>query len=172
MLAADSVSSESPLPGLQTSNCLPVCSQGLSHVQRGQAPSFSSFKGTERVKAGGAGDDRGWDGWMASLTRWTWVWVNSRSWWWTGRPGMLQSMGSQRTGPKWVTELNWAEPHHGCLTLMASSKPNDLSKTPFPNSIAWMLGVQHMNLVGDITFSQKQQANHSFNTEQKPAIML
>ena len=45
--------------------------------------------------AGGEGDDRGWDGWMASLTRWTWVWVNSGSWWWTGRPGMLQFMGSQ-----------------------------------------------------------------------------
>ena len=44
---------------------------------------------------GGEGDYRGWDGWMASLTRWTWIWVNSRSWWWTGRPGVLQFMGSQ-----------------------------------------------------------------------------
>ena len=44
------------------------------------------------------GDDRGWDGWMASLTRWTWVWASSRSWWWTGKPGVLQSMGSQRAG--------------------------------------------------------------------------
>ena len=60
----------------------------------------------ERLKAGGEGDDRGWDGWMASPTRWTWVWVNSRSWWWTGRPGVLQSMGSQRVGYNWVTELN------------------------------------------------------------------
>ena len=49
----------------------------------------------ERLKARGEGDNRGWDGWMASLTRWTWVWVNSGSWWWTGRPGMLQSMRSQ-----------------------------------------------------------------------------
>ena len=49
----------------------------------------------ERLKAGGEGDDRGWDGWMASPTQWTWVWVNSGSWWWTGRPGVLQSMGSQ-----------------------------------------------------------------------------
>ena len=48
----------------------------------------------ERSKAGGKEEDRGWDGWMASLTRWTWVWVNSRSWWWTGKPGTLQSMGS------------------------------------------------------------------------------
>ena len=47
----------------------------------------------ERMKAGGEGDDRGWDGWMVSLTQWTWIWVNSRSWWWTGRPGVLQSWG-------------------------------------------------------------------------------
>ena len=52
-------------------------------------------------------DDRGWDGWMASLTRWTWVWVNSGSWWWTGRPGMLRSMGSQRVGHDWATDLIW-----------------------------------------------------------------
>ena len=56
---------------------------------------------------GGEGDDRGWDGWMASLTRWTWVWVNSGSWWWTGRPGVLRYMGSQRVGHDWATELNW-----------------------------------------------------------------
>ena len=58
----------------------------------------------EGLGAGREGDDRGWDVWMASLTRWTWVWVNSRSWWWTGRPGMLRFMGSQRVG---ATELNW-----------------------------------------------------------------
>ena len=61
----------------------------------------------EGLGAGGEGDDRGWDGWLASLTRWTWVWVTSRSWWWTGRPGMLQFMGSQRVGHDWATELNW-----------------------------------------------------------------
>ena len=59
----------------------------------------------EGLGAGGEGDGRGWDGWMASLTRWTWVWVNSRSWWWTGRPGVLQFMGSQRVGHDWATEL-------------------------------------------------------------------
>ena len=63
----------------------------------------------ERLKAGGEGDDRGWDGWMASLPRWTWVWVNSRSWWWTARPGVLQSMGSQRVGHDWATEMSWTE---------------------------------------------------------------
>jgi len=55
----------------------------------------------------GEGHDRGWDGWMASLTRWTWVWVNSGSWWWTGRPGVLQFMGLQRVRHDWATELNW-----------------------------------------------------------------
>ena len=61
----------------------------------------------EGLGAGGEGDDRGWDGWMASPTRWTWVWVNSGSWWWTGRPGMLWFMGSQRVGHDWATKLNW-----------------------------------------------------------------
>ena len=61
----------------------------------------------ERLKAGGEGDDRGWDGWMASPTQWTWVWASSRSWWRTGSPGMLQSMGSQRVRHNWATELNW-----------------------------------------------------------------
>ena len=59
-----------------------------------------------KLKAGGEGGDRGWDGWMASPTQWKWVWVSSGSWWWTRKPGMLQSMGSQRVGHDWVTELN------------------------------------------------------------------
>ena len=57
----------------------------------------------------GEGDDRAWDGWMASLTRWTWVWVNSRSWWWTGRPGVLRFTGSQRVGHDWATDLVWSD---------------------------------------------------------------
>ena len=66
----------------------------------------------ERLRAGGEGDDRGWDGWMASLTQWTWVWENSRSWWWTGRPGVLQSMGSQSVRYSLTTlwsNANWLE---------------------------------------------------------------
>ena len=59
------------------------------------------------LKAGGEGVDRGWDGWMASPTPWTWVWVNSRSCWLTGKPGMLQSIWSQRVVCDWVTGLNW-----------------------------------------------------------------
>ena len=64
---------------------------------------------SEGLGAGGEGDDRGWDGWMASLTRWMWVWVNSASWWWTGRPGVLRFMGSQRVGHDWETELVWTD---------------------------------------------------------------
>ena len=60
-----------------------------------------------RLKAGGQGDDRKWDGWMASPTWWTWICASSRNWWWSGKPGVLQSMGSQRVGHNWVTELNW-----------------------------------------------------------------
>ena len=61
----------------------------------------------ERLRAGGKGDDRGWDGWMASSTQWTRVWVDSGSWWRTGWPGVLQFMGSQRVRYDWVTEMNW-----------------------------------------------------------------
>ena len=61
----------------------------------------------EGLRAWGEGDNRGWDGWMASPTQWTWVWMNSGSWWWTRRPGVLRFMGSQRVGHDWATELNW-----------------------------------------------------------------
>ena len=81
------------------SNILATWCEELTHYKRPWC--------WERLKVGGEGVDRGWDGWIASLTQWTWVWVNSRSWWRTGRPGMLQSMGSQRVGHDWVTELNW-----------------------------------------------------------------
>ena len=80
------------------SNTLVTWCEELTHLKRPWC--------WERLKAGG-GDARGWDGWMASPTRWTWVWVNSGSWWWTGRPGMLWFMGLQRVRHDWVTELNW-----------------------------------------------------------------
>ena len=64
----------------------------------------------ERLRAGGEGDNRGWDGWMASLTQWTWVWASSRRWWRTGKPSVLQSMGTRRVGHDWVTELNRTAP--------------------------------------------------------------
>ena len=61
----------------------------------------------ERLKVGGEEDDRGWDGWMASLIQWTWVWASFRGWWWRWKPSVLQSMGSQIVGHNWATELNW-----------------------------------------------------------------
>ena len=65
-----------------------------------------------KIEGGSEVGDRGWAGWMASLTQWTWVWASSRSWWQTGRPGVLQSMGSQRVGHECVTELNWSSLQH------------------------------------------------------------
>ena len=76
------------------SNTLATWCEELTHWKRAWC--------WERLKGGGEGDHRGWDGWMASPTRWKWVWVNSVSWWWTGRPGMLQFKGHD-----WATELNW-----------------------------------------------------------------
>ena len=83
------------------SNTLPIWCKELTHLRRPWC--------WERLKAGGEGDDRGWDAWMVSPTQWTCIWVNSRSWWWTGRPGMLQFMGSQRVRNDWATEVNWTE---------------------------------------------------------------
>ena len=81
------------------SNTLATWCKKLTHLKRPWC--------WERLTVGGEGDNRGWDGWMASPTQWTWVWVNYGSWWWTGRPGVLQSMGSQRVRHDWVTEQNW-----------------------------------------------------------------
>ena len=77
----------------------------------------------ECLEAGGEGDNRGWDGWVASLTWWTWVWVNSRTWWWKGRPGVLWFMESQRAGHGWATELNSTE-----RFVMISQKPSKSCK--------------------------------------------
>ena len=72
-----------------------------------RADSFEKTLMLGKIEGRRTKDDRGWDGWMASLTQWTWVRVNSRSWWWTGRPGMLQSLESQRVGHDWAPELSW-----------------------------------------------------------------
>ena len=80
--------------------------QYLGHLMR-RVDSLGKTLILGGIRVGGEGDNRGWDGWMASLTQWTWVWVNSGSWCWTGRPGMLRFMGSQRVGhAEW---LNWTE---------------------------------------------------------------
>ena len=78
----------------------------FGHLMR-RTDSFEKTLVRERLRAEGEGDDRGWYGWMASLTQWTWVWVSWWwSWWWTGKSGVLQSMGSQRVRHNWATELN------------------------------------------------------------------
>ena len=86
----------------------------------------------KRVKAGGQGNDRGWDGWTASLTQRTWVWVDSESWWWTGMPGVLQSMGLERVQQDWATVLNWTELNrtscmHAVTSVMTPCDPMDHS---------------------------------------------
>ena len=78
--------------------------QYFSHLMR-RVDSLEKTLILGGMGAGGKGDDRGWDGWMASLPWWTWVWVNSGSWWWTGRPGMVRFMGSQRVAHDLVTEV-------------------------------------------------------------------
>ena len=80
--------------------------QYFLHLMR-RANSLENTLMLERLKAGGEGDDRGWDGWMTSQTWGTQVSASSSSWWWTGKPGVLQSMGSQRVRHDWATELNW-----------------------------------------------------------------
>ena len=85
----------------------------------------------ERLKAGGEGDDRGWDGWMASLTQWTWVWTSSGRWWRTGKAGVLQSMGSQRVRHNLTTEQ---QQNHGSVFLVSSTHPGSIhapTKTHF-----------------------------------------
>ena len=96
------ISPEYSLEGLmlkQNSNTWATWCEELTHLKRPWC--------WEWLRAGGEGDDRRWDGWIASLTKWTWVWVSSRSWWWTGKPGVLQSMGSERVEHDWTTKLNW-----------------------------------------------------------------
>ena len=80
------------------SNTLATWCEELTHLKRPWC--------WERLRAG-EGDNRRWDGWIASPTQWTWVWVDSGSWWWTGRPGVLRFTESQRVGHDWATELNW-----------------------------------------------------------------
>ena len=90
--------------GSWNSNTLATWCEELTHLKRPWC--------WERLKAGGEGDDRGWDSWMASLTRWTWVWVGSGSWWSTGKSGVLQSMGQPRVMYDWLTD--WTEQSRLC----------------------------------------------------------
>ena len=97
----------------------------------------------EGLGAGGEGGDRGWDGWMASRTRWTWVWVNSGRWWWTGRPGVLWLMGSQRVGHDWGTELKWVRWNKNQTVLSSAVYTLDRDIDPLEGATAgsWSLGI-------------------------------
>ena len=96
------ISPEYSLEGLMLKQKL----QYSSHLMR-RTDSFEKTQCWERLREGGEGEDRGWDGWMVSLTQWRWVWVNSGSWWWTRMPGFLQSIGLWRISHDWVIELKW-----------------------------------------------------------------
>ena len=82
--------------------------QNFGHLMQ-RADSFEKTLMLGKIEGRKKGDNRGWDGWMASLTQWTWVWVDSRSFWWTETPGVLHSIVSQRVGHDWVTKLNWTK---------------------------------------------------------------
>ena len=126
----------------------------------------------ERLRAGGEGDDRRWDGWMASPTRWTWVWVNSGSWWWTGRPGVLQFMGSQRVRHDWATELNWILVIFSCCLFCQSHptlcNPIDCSKPDLPiHHQLPELTQTHVHRVGDAI-----QPSHPLSSPSPPTFNL
>ena len=90
--------------------------QYFGHLMR-RDDSFEKTLILERLKEGGEGGNRGWDGWTASATQWTWIWEDSGSWWWTWKPGVLWFMGSQRVGHDWATELNWSENYIPVINL-------------------------------------------------------
>ena len=98
------ISPEYSLEGLM----LKLKLQYFGHLMQ-RTDSFEKTLMLERLKAGGERDDSRWDDWMVSLTWWTWVWVSSGSWWWTGKPDMLQSMGLQRVWCEWATEVIWTD---------------------------------------------------------------
>ena len=123
------------------SNALTTSCEELTHWKRPWC--------WEGLGAGGEGDDRGWDSWMALLTRWTWVWVNSGSWWWTGRPGVLWFMESQRIGHDWATELNWTELNTSVVAQTVKNLP-EMGETgfePWVGKIPWRRTLQLISVL-------------------------
>ena len=111
------------------SNTLATWCEELTHLKRPWC--------WEGLKEGGEGNGRGWNGWMASLTQWTWVWVDSRSWWWTGRPGVLRFMGSQRVRHDWATGLTELLVHK--LATLSIVQPLLIASYEF-----WFVNENHM----------------------------
>ena len=110
------------------SSTLAASCKELTHWKRLWCWEGLGAGGEEGLGAGGEGDNRGWDGWMASLTRWTWVWVNSGRRWSTGRPGVLRFMGSQRVRHDWGTDLIWCPSSQWCHPTISASV------VPFPSA--------------------------------------
>ena len=100
--------------------------QYVGHLMR-RADSFERPWCWVSLRAGGEGDNRGWDGWMASPTQWTWVWMNSGSWWWTGSPGMLHGFAKVRHN--WATELNWTDLNWTDLNWKSDQKLSTLLRS-------------------------------------------
>ena len=94
----------------------------------------------EWLKVEGEGDDRGWDVWISSPTQWTWIWVNSGSWWWTGRPGVLKSMRLQRVRHDWATELNWTKALKQNTMPITGNPPRDCKDRKGSLILIWPRG--------------------------------
>ena len=138
----------------------------------------------EGLGAGGEGDDRGWDGWMALLTLFMWVWVNSGSWWWTGRPRVLRLMGSQRVRHDWATKLNWTELNWFiCIQWVAcfvnkSFEPEMKVKTlgihlcivTASLGLRWVSGSGLGLLLNDIARSRDKRQEWSWESKEKAEI--
>ena len=112
------------------------------------------------------GYDRGWDGWMVSPTQWTWVWVNSGSWWWTGRPGMLRFTGSQRVGHDWATKWNWDATlfkKKKCVakSFIRSSKCLRYNRPPGMSFFLLPMRVSNYTNVGLRTLEKRFSASHN-----------
>ena len=151
------------------SNTLATWWEDLTHLKRPWC--------WERLGAGAEGDDRGWDHWMASPTRGKWVWVDSGSWWWTGRPGLLQFVGSQRIGHDWATELNW------CLYQKKKSHPSLYGYTLCVKAYLFQVPCRHipfqpLNLFQNNIFSmeffsfrQSKGLSHLLDSSEIPSVL-
>ena len=171
------ISPEYSLEGLM----LKLKLQSFGHLMR-KADSFERPWCWERLKTRGKGDDRGLDGWIASLTQWTWVWVNSGSWWWTGRPGVLQFMGSQRVGHEW---LNWTELrlHFHFPFLLPSCWPSSQARacpweqvaccvaSCWVKHVVYTLVASHFTLETVITRSWTVESDHSLGAANLSGVL-
>ena len=135
------------------SNTLATWCEELTHLKRPWCWDW--------LMVGGEAGNQGWDGWMASPAQWTWIWVSSGSWWWTGRPGVLQSMGMQRVRHDWVTELSWNE--HRTLCPVKHLRGRILF--PYPQSLVpdhrvWM-DQHYKQLEHEVLAVQKYECSSS-----------